>query len=163
MKSQMYERFLPENYQRTLFTEYINCRKGSRTVDDYADDFHRLAARSELKEREEQMIARFIFGLRLPIQDRAALLSTYSLADSMNRASQIEKQLSRSARPPYVPTVKVERPSPQPFDNGKGLLGDRPRLIHTATPHMLQVWAARPQIIRLSAPSFYDVRGRSGR
>lgn len=75
MKSLMYERFLPANYQRTLFTEYINCRQGSRTVDDYADDFHRLAARRELKEGEEQMIARFITGLRLPIQDRVSLLS----------------------------------------------------------------------------------------
>lgn len=67
MKAPMYERFLPTNYQRTLFTEYINCRQGSQTVDDYADDFHRLAARNDLKEGEEQMIARFIAGLQVPI------------------------------------------------------------------------------------------------
>lgn len=103
MKSLMYERFLPADYQRALFTEYLNCRQGPRSVDDYADDFHRLVARSELKEGEEQMIAWFIAGLRIPIQDRVSVLSTYSLADSMNRASQIEKQLSRSSRSPAYP------------------------------------------------------------
>lgn len=163
MKSQMYERFLPTNYQRTLFTEYINSGQGTRIADDYSDDFHRLAARSELKEGEEQIITRFIVGLRLPIQDRVALLSTYSLANSMNRASQIEKQLPRNTRPPYVPYAKIEGPPNQPFDNGKGLLSDRPRLIHPATTHMLQVWVTRPQIIRLPAPPFYYVHRRSGR
>lgn len=63
MKGLLYERFLPANYQRVLFTEYLNCRQGSRTMDDYTDDFHLLAARCELKEGEEQMIGRFIAGL----------------------------------------------------------------------------------------------------
>lgn len=96
MKSLMYERFLPANYQRALFTEYLNCRQGLRS----ADDFHRLSARSELKEGDEQMIARFIAGLRLPIQDCVVVLSTYSLADSMNRDAQIEKQIAKTSRSP---------------------------------------------------------------
>lgn len=50
MKMLMYEHFLPANYQHALFTEYLNCRQGLRLVDEYADDFHRLA--NELKEGE---------------------------------------------------------------------------------------------------------------
>lgn len=76
------------------------------------------------------MIARFIAGLRIPIQDRVSVLCTYSLADSMNRASQIEKQLARSARiSPFKPANLFNSPAAQATpDNGKGLLGERPKV-----------------------------------
>ncbi|KAA0060703.1 transposon Ty3-I Gag-Pol polyprotein isoform X1 [Cucumis melo var. makuwa] len=64
IKKLMKQRFLPPNYDQTLYTQYQNCRQGSQKTAEYIEEFHRLGARTNLMESEQHLIARFTGGLR---------------------------------------------------------------------------------------------------
>ena len=63
MKKLLKARFLPPNYEQTLYNQYQNCRQGVRSVADYIEEFHRLSARTNLSENEQHQVARFVGGL----------------------------------------------------------------------------------------------------
>ena len=67
MKRLMADWFLPPDYQQELFKQYQDCRQGTRTVNEYMEEFDRLANRNDLEETEDQRISRFIHGLWVSI------------------------------------------------------------------------------------------------
>ncbi|KAA0061101.1 RNA-directed DNA polymerase-like protein [Cucumis melo var. makuwa] len=71
MKKLLKARFLPPNYEQTLYNQYQNCLQGSRTVAEFIEEFHRLNARTNLSENEQHQIARFIGGLRFDIRKKS--------------------------------------------------------------------------------------------
>ncbi|KAA0059834.1 uncharacterized protein E6C27_scaffold108G001170 [Cucumis melo var. makuwa] len=60
MKKLLKARFLPPNYEQTIYNQYQNCHQGSRSIAEYIEEFHRLSARTNLGENEQHQIARFI-------------------------------------------------------------------------------------------------------
>lgn len=69
MRKLMIEHFLPPDYEQTLFSRYQHCRQANRTIHEYVIEFHKLVARVDVRETENQKISRFIDGLRTNIQD----------------------------------------------------------------------------------------------
>lgn len=69
LKRHLRKAFLPYNYSRTLYTRFQNLRQGTKSVDEYASEFFSLLARNTLTETEEQVVSRFIGGLKLQIQN----------------------------------------------------------------------------------------------
>ena len=67
MKKLMKATFLPYNYQSLMYQCLQNLRQGTKTINDYADEFYQLIARNDIMETEEQLTARFIGGLRMQI------------------------------------------------------------------------------------------------
>ena len=65
MKKHMRATFLPYNYQRILYQRLQNLKQGARAVDDYTIKFYQLVARNEVQEMEEQLVARYIGGMRI--------------------------------------------------------------------------------------------------
>ena len=61
-------RYLPP-IEQILFQQYQDCRQGSRTVQAYVEEFHKLSSRNNLSEMDAQQVARFVGGLRLNVQD----------------------------------------------------------------------------------------------
>lgn len=55
--------FLPYNFDRTMYTRLQNLRQGTRSVDDYAEEFSLLLTRNEIFDNEVQLVSRFIGGL----------------------------------------------------------------------------------------------------
>ena len=53
MKRLMADRFSPPDYQQELFRQYQNCRQGTRTVNEYMEEFDRLANCNDLEEIED--------------------------------------------------------------------------------------------------------------
>jgi len=100
-------RYLPPDYEQILFQQYQDCRQGSRTVQTYVEEFHRLSSRNNLLESDAQQVARFIGGLCLNIQDRVSIHTIYSLTEAINLATKAETQLDRT-RPTSVARVPVE-------------------------------------------------------
>eukprot|EP00268_Persea_americana_P043447 TRINITY_DN43680_c1_g1_i1.p1 TRINITY_DN43680_c1_g1~~TRINITY_DN43680_c1_g1_i1.p1 ORF type:complete len:213 (+),score=30.45 TRINITY_DN43680_c1_g1_i1:507-1145(+) len=95
MKKYMHSMFLPYNFQRTLYQRLQNLRQGTRTVEDYTTQFYQLVARNEIQELEDQLVARYIGGLRVQIQDTVNLFDPVSVSAAHQRALQVEKQLMR--------------------------------------------------------------------
>ncbi|KAE8676344.1 putative CCCH-type zinc finger family protein [Hibiscus syriacus] len=95
MKKKMKGHFLPFGYTQTLFQRLHALRQGARSVDDYTEEFYQLVARNDLSETEEQMVARYLGGLRQPLQDVISLHSLWSVSEAYQRALAVEKQQNR--------------------------------------------------------------------
>ncbi|XP_071688790.1 uncharacterized protein [Rutidosis leptorrhynchoides] len=54
MKRLMFARFLPVDYEPTLYASYHNCKQYSRGVTEYSEEFLRLASRNNLNESDSQ-------------------------------------------------------------------------------------------------------------
>ena len=67
MKRLIVDQFLPPDYQQELFRQYQDCRQGTQTVNEYMEEFDRLANRNDLEETKDQQISRFVHGLQVSI------------------------------------------------------------------------------------------------
>lgn len=88
--------FLPYNYTRTVYNQLQNLRQGSKTVDDYAAEFFTLLMRNTLLETHDQLVSRFIGGLRQQIQNHLLLFNPNSVSEAHQRAILIEQNLRGS-------------------------------------------------------------------
>ena len=88
----MADRFLPPDYQQELFRQYQDCRQGTQTVNEYMEEFDRLANCNDLEEIEDQWISRFVHGLRVSIRGQASLQTLYTLNETVTLSKKIEYQ-----------------------------------------------------------------------
>lgn len=96
LKNHMRQAFLPYNYDRTLYNKLQSLRQGARTVDEDATDFFNMVARITLIETEDQLIARFIGGLRYQIQIAMQQFNPLTISEAHQRALAIEIQYRSS-------------------------------------------------------------------
>ncbi|GKD65187.1 putative receptor protein kinase ZmPK1 [Tanacetum coccineum] len=95
MKRVIFARFLPVDYEQTLYSLYQNCRQYSRTVSEYAEEFMRSASRNQLSESDTQQVARFNNGLRYDIQAIICLQTTWTLDEAVRMALKAEHTVSK--------------------------------------------------------------------
>ncbi|XP_013624082.1 PREDICTED: uncharacterized protein LOC106330070 [Brassica oleracea var. oleracea] len=88
--------FLPFNYERTLYNKLQNLRQGSRSVDEYATEFFYMTARMTTSETQQQLISRFIGGLRYKLQVALAQFNPSTVYEAHQRAVSMELQLRSS-------------------------------------------------------------------
>ncbi|XP_031745523.1 uncharacterized protein LOC116405899 [Cucumis sativus] len=98
MKKLLKGRFLPPNYEQTLYNQYQNCRQGTRTVTEYIEEFHRLSARTNLSENEQHQIARFVGGLRFDIKEKVKLQPLRFLSEAISLAETVEEMIALKAK-----------------------------------------------------------------
>ena len=96
MKKHLRAAFLPYNFQRLMYQRLQNLKQGSRTFDEYTTDFYQLVARNEIQEIEDQLVSRYIGGLRVQIQDTVNMFDPVSVSAAHQRALMVEKQVRRS-------------------------------------------------------------------
>ncbi|KAI0529652.1 hypothetical protein KFK09_002206 [Dendrobium nobile] len=75
MKQLLHSQFLPTDYEQILYMRYQHCVQGNRSVSEYSEEFHRLSARNNLNESTNQLVARYIGGIKESIQDKLQLNS----------------------------------------------------------------------------------------
>lgn len=90
--------FLPYNFDRTMFTRLQNLRQGSRTVDDYAEEFTLLLTRNEVLDSDVQLVSRFIGGLRPQIQSAMSQFDPLTIAEAHRRVVAFEQQFKSSTQ-----------------------------------------------------------------
>ena len=110
MKRLMTDRFLPPDYQRELFRQYQDCRQGTRTVNEYMEEFDKLANRNDLEETEDQRISRFVHGLRVSIRDQVSLQTLYTLNEVVTLSKKIKYQHLRAS-------LKFSNRNSEPFSS----------------------------------------------
>ncbi|PKI76682.1 hypothetical protein CRG98_002991 [Punica granatum] len=84
----------PEEFLDWLATveEVLEFKGGSRSADDYTNEFYQLVARNELQETEDQLVARYIGRLRVQLQDTINLFDPVSMSSVHQRALIVERQ-----------------------------------------------------------------------
>ncbi|XP_073098863.1 uncharacterized protein [Elaeis guineensis] len=110
--TQAFERLatLPPPPQRhghpELYIKLQSLRQGGMCVEDYVKEFEMLRIRCDLRESQEQTIARFLRGLNKEIADTVELQSYVFLDDVIKLAVKVERQRKRGATSEY-PNKKV--------------------------------------------------------
>ncbi|KAG7595376.1 Reverse transcriptase domain [Arabidopsis thaliana x Arabidopsis arenosa] len=97
LKKKLRETFLPHNYDMTMFTRLQNLKQGSRTVDEYAEEFYALLTRNDIHDSEIQLVSRFIGGLRTQIQSSLAQFDPTTIGEAHRRAVSFEQQFRSSS------------------------------------------------------------------
>jgi hypothetical protein len=69
MIAKMKAKFIPRDYQISLFRRMQNLRQKLMTVKEYTEDFYRLNIRAGHRESNDEKVARYMNGLRYEIQD----------------------------------------------------------------------------------------------
>nr|XP_043611716.1 uncharacterized protein LOC122583367 [Erigeron canadensis] len=95
MKKCMRADFIPHNYQRLMYQWLQNLKQGSKSVEDYTTEFYQLIARNDIQETEEQLVSRYIGGLRVQIMEFVNMFDPVKLSEAHQRALAYEKQNRR--------------------------------------------------------------------
>nr|GEV55954.1 putative reverse transcriptase domain-containing protein [Tanacetum cinerariifolium] len=72
-----------------------NLKQGSKSVEDYTTEFYQLIARSDIQGTEDQLVSRYIDGLRVQIMDSVNMFNPVTLSDAYQHALAFEKQNRR--------------------------------------------------------------------
>ncbi|ESQ43622.1 hypothetical protein EUTSA_v10015409mg, partial [Eutrema salsugineum] len=80
----------------TMYTRHQNLRQGTRTIDEYAEEFSLLLTRTEIYDSEVQLVSRFISGLRPQLQSAMAQFDPDTVSEAHRRAVAFEQQFKSS-------------------------------------------------------------------
>jgi hypothetical protein len=95
MIAKMKAKFIPRDYQITLFRRMQNLRQKLMSVKEYTEEFYRLNIRAGHRESDDEKVARYLNGLRYEIQDELSMLTIRTVEDAYQMALKAEEKLSR--------------------------------------------------------------------
>jgi hypothetical protein len=95
MIAKMKAKFIPRDYQISLFRRMQNLRQKLMTVKEYTEEFYRLNIRAGHRESNDEKVARYMNGLRYEIQDELNLATIRTVEDAYQLALKAEEKLSR--------------------------------------------------------------------
>jgi hypothetical protein len=94
MIAKMKEKFIPRDYQITLFRRMQNLRQKLMTVKEYTEEFYRINIRAGHRESDDEKVARYLNGLRYNIQDELSMLTIRTVEDAYHLSLKAEEKLS---------------------------------------------------------------------
>ncbi|GKF30535.1 reverse transcriptase domain-containing protein, partial [Tanacetum coccineum] len=84
-----------ENKKWQMYQRLQNLKHGSKSVKDYTTEFYQLIARNDIQEIEDQLVSRYIGGLRVQMMDSVNMFDPMTLSYTYQRALAFEKQNRR--------------------------------------------------------------------
>jgi hypothetical protein len=94
MIANMKAKFIPRDYQITLFRRMQNPRQKLMTVKEYTKEFYKLNIRVGHQESNDEKVARYMNGLRYDIQYEISMVTIRMVEDAYHMALQAEEKLS---------------------------------------------------------------------
>jgi hypothetical protein len=94
MIAKMKAKFIPRDYQISLFRRMQNLRQKLMTVKEYTEEFYRLNIRAGHRESNDEKVARYMNGLRYEIQDEISMETIRTVEDAYQLALKAEEKLS---------------------------------------------------------------------
>jgi hypothetical protein len=95
MITKMKEKFIPRDYQITLFRRMQNLRHKLMTVKEYTEEFYKLNIRAGDRESDDEKVSRYMNVLRYEIQDEMSMVTIRMVEDAYQMAQKAEEKLSR--------------------------------------------------------------------
>jgi hypothetical protein len=74
MVAKMKAKFIPKNYQITLFRRMQNLRQKLMSVKEYTKEFYKLNIKVGHRESDDEKVSRYMNGLRYDIQDEMIMM-----------------------------------------------------------------------------------------
>ncbi|XP_019059507.1 PREDICTED: uncharacterized protein LOC109117175 [Tarenaya hassleriana] len=107
MKHLMRKRYVPSHFHRDLHRRYRKLAQGSRSVEDYFEEFEHLRNRLEIEEDDETVMAQFLDGLQECIARKVERHVYHDIHDLLHLAIQIEQQIHKK----QARTNRIRMPS----------------------------------------------------
>jgi hypothetical protein len=95
MVSNIKVKFIPKYYQINMFKRLQNLRHKGLIVREYTKEFYRLNIRVGHCENDEEMVPRYINGLRYEIQDEINMVTMRTFEDDYQVSLKAEDKLDR--------------------------------------------------------------------
>jgi hypothetical protein len=95
MVAKMKAKFIPKDYQITLFRRMQNLRQKLMTVKEYTEEFYKINIRAGHRESDDEKVARYMNGLRYDIQDEMSMMIIRNVEDAYQMALKAEEKLSQ--------------------------------------------------------------------
>ena len=95
MKRELKRKYLPDHYKQDAFMKFHNFKQRELSVEEYTVEFDHLMIRCDVVEQEEQMIAHYLSGLHVEINDVVQLQPYWTYNDVCKLAIKVEKQLKK--------------------------------------------------------------------
>ncbi|XP_018462540.2 uncharacterized protein LOC108833623 [Raphanus sativus] len=114
LKHEMQKFFLPYNHEQLMFQKLQNLRQGSRSVDDYSTEFFRMISRVEVRDTEQQLVMRFVGGLRQQIQHTLNLFQPQTISEAHQQALTVEAQNRSNSQPWNASRQTRQNTTPSP-------------------------------------------------
>ena len=90
MKKELKRRYLPTNYHQYIYIKIHNFKQQDLSVEEYSTEFENLIFNRDLQEFEEQLIARYLVGLRFDIAKVIFMQPYNTLEDVIKLALKVE-------------------------------------------------------------------------
>jgi hypothetical protein len=94
MIAKMKAKFIPRDYQISLFRRMQNLRQKMMTLKEYTEEFYRLNIRAGHRESNDEKVARYMNGLRYEIQDGLNMTTIRTMKDDYQLTLKAEEKLS---------------------------------------------------------------------
>jgi hypothetical protein len=95
MIAKMKVKFIPKDYQITLFRRMQNLRQKLMSLKEYTEEFYKLNIRAGHRESDDEKVSRYMDGLRYDIQDEMSMMIIRSVEYAYQMALKAEEKLSR--------------------------------------------------------------------
>ncbi|GKV45251.1 hypothetical protein SLEP1_g52360 [Rubroshorea leprosula] len=95
MCRELTRKFLLYRYYQDNFVKFHNLQQKSLTVEEYTMEFEQLMMKCDVREKEEQTIARYLGGVDNDISKVVQLQQYWTLDDVIRLALRVEKQISK--------------------------------------------------------------------
>jgi hypothetical protein len=86
MITKMKVKFIPKDYQITLFRRMQNLRQKLMTVKEYTEEFYKLNIRVGHRKSDDEKVSRYLNGLRYDIQDDLSMVTIRTVEDAYQMA-----------------------------------------------------------------------------
>lgn len=96
MKDAMKQRFVPQHFHRDLQRRFRSLKQGSKSVEEYYEEFGKLRNRLDLNEDEEAIMAQFVDGLQDRISCKVERQIYGDLSDLFHLAVQAEQHIKNN-------------------------------------------------------------------
>ncbi|XP_024013377.1 uncharacterized protein LOC112087736 [Eutrema salsugineum] len=122
MKDMLRQRYVPPHFHRDLQRRFRGLKQGTRSVEEYYEEFERLRNRLELNDDEEALMAQFVDGLQERLSRKVERQVYQDFKDLFHLAVQAEQHIKKktmSAR--NLPQTTWTSNTNKPIDKGKGI------------------------------------------
>jgi hypothetical protein len=95
MIAKMKEKFIPRDYQITMFRRMQNLRQKLMTVKEYTEEFYRLNIREVHQERDDEKVAKYLNGMIYDSRDELSMVTIRTVKDAYHVALKAKEKMSR--------------------------------------------------------------------